>query len=303
MRSLLTVHPRIAIAPETHYMDLWVEKYQHLDFCQREDFDVFWETFSQSDRFSYLGIDADSALDRILAKGTPNYRNVFVAILEEYAQNNNKERWGEKTPAHYAYVDVLLNWFPGSRIIWMIRDPRAVCASYFNVPWFPKHILRPARRWRSSMRELAHWQNNWHVKIVRYEDLVSDPNNTINKVFLFLEEQPVSDIQEVRQSVNIQVERRDEWERQHLDIAFGPIDSRNIDKWKSQLNNRQVKLVEYLTCQLMPLGNYACISSWNPLFMKIWAIWAHVEFVIILAFSKRIFEFLRHRSLPVKKNV
>jgi hypothetical protein len=153
-----------------------------------EDFNKFWECFSKSKRFSYFSVSAKSVLSRIHKKGTPSFRTVFEAVLEEYASVNKKPRWGEKTPAHYDYIDILLSWFPAGRIIWVVRDPRAVCASYMKVPWSVKHVLGPARRWVKSMRELSRWQGDSRVRVVKYENLVTNQQQTMLGVFTFLGE-------------------------------------------------------------------------------------------------------------------
>ncbi len=56
-------------------------------------------------------------------------RGLFEAFLRIYADRRGKTIMGEKTPAHLAYVETLLEWFPDARVIHCMRDPRAVYVS------------------------------------------------------------------------------------------------------------------------------------------------------------------------------
>jgi hypothetical protein len=56
-------------------------------------------------------------------------RGVFEAFLRIYADRRGKAVMGEKTPAHLGYVETLLEWFPGGRVVHCMRDPRAVYVS------------------------------------------------------------------------------------------------------------------------------------------------------------------------------
>jgi len=79
-----------------------------------------------------------------------------------------------KRPMDIMVVEPALKWMPALHVIYMIRDPRDVCAS--------KHGSDPERYWAS----LTYWKTytpfgerlEAHPRFisVRYEDLVSDPD-------------------------------------------------------------------------------------------------------------------------------
>jgi hypothetical protein len=112
---------------------------------------------------------------------------------------------GEKTPAHLAYVDLLFEWFPDARVIHMLRDPRAVYVSELQ-----RRRGKPRRPYSWLMKlPLAFeatllWQTTWvwadaarrhhrlarrypgRYTMLRFEDLVTTPDESLPRLFEFL---------------------------------------------------------------------------------------------------------------------
>lgn len=104
-------------------------------------------------------------------------------------------------------LPVLLEALPNARFIGIIRDPRAVLASWFLAPreflagWSPSQEWRNAKRKNNGLdenwygferwRELAHLfldleqECPGRFRVVRYEHLVSKPLDTMRSLFAF----------------------------------------------------------------------------------------------------------------------
>ena len=113
VRSILAAHSRIIISPESHFLNYWVKQYAHLNLLQPQDFDRFWQDFSTSQRFGYFDLNGSALKTKIQTEtqqsGNPvSFQLIFRCLLDAYAAKMQKPRWGEKTPAHYESVDVLL---------------------------------------------------------------------------------------------------------------------------------------------------------------------------------------------------
>jgi len=249
MRSLFNEHPNLAIAPETHYLTQWVGKYKSVWAC--------WRDYARSERFSYLGIDSAAVDERIKNEARLSYRKVFDAILKEYGHSQGKPRLGEKTPGHYEHISTLFDWYPKCRVIWMVRDPRAVCASYLKVPWSKYGVLASARRWRSAMLELFNWKHDYRVLSVRFENLVKDTQKVLYEIYTFLDEPPIDDFIQNRYRSAIYVNVKNGWERYHLKNASGPVSSKPITKWHEELTDYQVWVIEQVGGALMRDHGYS----------------------------------------------
>jgi hypothetical protein len=65
----------------------------------------------------------------------------FEAFCRLRAQANGRSGWGEKTPRHALRIPEMLEAFPSAQIVCLIRDPRAVVASYRD--WTVRAALSP----------------------------------------------------------------------------------------------------------------------------------------------------------------
>lgn len=122
-------------------------------------------------------------------------------------------RWGEKTPRHIFRLTEMLVRYPGGQAICMYRDPRGVVASYGN--WqhqggidlahdegYADALEQEEQRakasfdpsiisllWRATLRagvKARQIFGDSRVKLIRYEDVVSDPTGTLQDIMNWL---------------------------------------------------------------------------------------------------------------------
>jgi hypothetical protein len=253
VRSILNQHPSIAIAPETHFLTAYVDRNNKPEVCLQK--------YIATDRFKYLDIDDEKLISRLKQEVNLTHHAIFDAILKEYAHFMGKSIFGEKTPGNYEHVDTLLHWYPNARIIWMIRDPRAVAASYQNVGWHSKDVIGPAIRWRKSMKLLDRWEKSKNVVIVKYEDLVKEPQKTIDSVLEFCGIKSISTIQIFEHRKEPQISCRKGWASEHFKAAAGPININSLYKWRNILTSKQIVSVECITYSGMRKMNYEKINN------------------------------------------
>ena len=133
-------------------------------------------------------------------------RAVFEAMLRAYADRRGKPIMGEKTPAHLRYVDTLLAWFPGGRVVHMMRDPRAIYLSELRRrrrepgsvvfralrstgPVLAAVVLvQTTAAWLEGAVRLRRHRRRYPDRylLVRFEDLVAEPEREIRRLCDFL---------------------------------------------------------------------------------------------------------------------
>ena len=241
MRSLLSSHPAIALAPvESHYL----ERQASVPLEPTGDrFDLFWHTLTMTRFFTSLGLDADTTKEQILEAGV-THRNVFRILLERYAQSQGKARWGDKTPGRELEYRTLLEWFPDAQLVYMVRDPRAVIASILT-KW--EQRMRPlvdvyAERWAKSAQLAQELAQHPNVRVVHYERLTERPKREVHALCDFLGEPYVPEYLHPKR-----------------------IRTRSLDKWRTVLSSGQVAVIEHVARQQMCAHGYDPTTERLPL--------------------------------------
>ena len=145
------------------------------------------------------------ASDRSLEK-------IFKLLIEEFTQFKGYDRFCVKFPVSVNHVDDLLSWYPKSRIIHIIRDPRAMAVSRTSDPGgAAKQISRyPYLKWliKKSRMYLAiceyiitsklheRYSQFENYAVFKYEDLLSEPEKTILDLCKFAKIEFVPDMLE-----------------------------------------------------------------------------------------------------------
>ena len=117
--------------------------------------------------------------------------NEIRATLDQWdleCRKIGKKRWIEKTPTHIFHIGKLSLYRPNARFILMLRDGRDVaCSLKARKP--NNSFSTIVDRWvYDNLAGLQYW-NDYRVKVVKYENLVTDPQATLRDVCDFLEEE------------------------------------------------------------------------------------------------------------------
>ena len=125
-------------------------------------------------------------------------------ILKYYTNKEGKKKIVLKQPFHILYIDELFHFFPNMKFIHLIRDGRDVASSYRTHPKWKivdgkillsnnKNPLKWCiRRWIVCINCGIYWRKSKNYIEIKYEDLVNSTEETMNKIFDFLELKMIS---------------------------------------------------------------------------------------------------------------
>jgi len=235
---------------------------------------------------------------------------IFEQFLRYVALKNGKPIPCEQTPRYILYIADILRLYPDSRIINMIRDPRPVLLSqkykwrrrwkgYKNFPLKESirtkinyHPVTMSLIWNASVRAVGRFADHPRVLLVKYEDLLTDPEAEVRRICDFLEV---------------------DFHREMLDIPQGGsslkafttnkgIDSSRVEAWRKEggLSQTEIYLCQKITGPLMKRYGYEPVAARvNPLTLLWYSfllpVKLSVSFIINLNRMKSIPEALRRR--------
>jgi hypothetical protein len=106
----------------------------------------------------------------------------YGGLFTTYAEGRGKQRWGDKTPFHVWHLDLATRMFPDAMVVGIVRHPAAVVSSMRRR--FRRSINAGIRHWLRSNRQLLHAGAELGDRFVllRYEDLVSDPERVMRSL-------------------------------------------------------------------------------------------------------------------------
>ncbi len=295
LRSSLNLHPIVHLAGETHYFDdLRVRLADAATGAMTEAQQGESENYMLALGHRPYGHHGDPDQGRVSREmfrhtlrditdgAAPSGDHALQAYCMCEAALAGKRVWGEKTPRHIFRIDEILSAFPDARVVCMIRDVRAVVASYrdwqnrggFDFEKDPGHKEtlaadhERARRsyhpviiamlWRGAMRaalaaQERHGQDR--VRLQRYEGLVDNPEGELRDLCAWLRlpfepailEMPMSNSSYSTFSVGAGVSKE------------------AVDRWREKLSPHEIGVVQMVVGETLTKLGYERIRETGSL--------------------------------------
>ncbi len=252
LRQMLSRHPRIAICGETHFLTTVYDERTRRVFGdlrqeanRRRLIDAYLAT-----RRAQRGIRMDfSQLRESLVREGDSWQSLFAAILRAYAESQGKQRWGEKTPQHARFTEVLFEWYPDAVLLHLVRDPRDVVASLLRRPAASNSVVLNARAWLRLNLAARRSQGRPGYLEVRYEALAAEPEEQLRKICRFAGE-------EFSPSV-LSPEQREVERSSAMDRFRTPLSTDRLGTWRQDLRAIEAAQIEWTLGSQMEAFGYS----------------------------------------------
>ncbi len=282
-------HPELHVTRETHYFDDLRPRMagRHQSPLTNEERRRCEDYFLAIERHGYSGdgqqsiwITRDELRQAADATGAGSDA-YFVAFCTLSAAARDKPRWGEKTPRHVFRIDDIVARFPDAKILCLIRDPRAVVASYRDLARRKAadagtaqqlrkrrsyDLLLMSLMWRSAADRAAAAVRRYGdgvVRIVRYEDLVHDPRAAFTGLATWLDLDFSEELLKVRVTASTYTK---------TDSLEG-FTERSVQRWRERLSDGEVATIQSVCGRWMHALGYE-LQPTDQAWMHIAKSWA-----------------------------
>ena len=224
--ELLECHPAVSMTRRTNFWAFYAGRFGSL--ANPHAVDRCLDEMMRNARMRVLEPDR-ARLQADLAHGAPTYERLFELLQLQLMERRGRTRWGDKSLGAERYARTILSAYPTAAMVHVLRDPRDRYASHDRHRQ-PRRsgVGRGAAMWQWSERLARRNSRQFDGRylVVRYEDLVSDPDGSLGSVQDFLRlDQPTESIEAAPlTTASVGRHRRDlsDAERRYLQLVLAP---------------------------------------------------------------------------------
>jgi hypothetical protein len=252
--ALLASHPNISMVRRTNMWRYFYGRYGDLSIS--DNFERCLNDMVHYNRMRHLKPNAERIRNEFWL-GKPSYGRLFALFHRHNAERVGKLRWGDKSLHTEHYADKIIAEFPNAKIIHMARDPRDRYASIMK-----RHAESKSRpgattgRWLFSMRvakrNLDKYPDNY--MLLRFEELASDPEETMQKVCRFIGEEFTTEL--------LSMEGAGDYRERGGNSSFenhgrGVISTSPIGRFRKVLSDYEVRYIQLFARDFMDRFGYS----------------------------------------------
>lgn len=237
LRRMLDAHPEMACGeemsvfdrPHTYRMDIQELRrmYRNQEFGKMEEELTF--PIRRADGDTYFGLRRGNhgetyhrpAEIQALLEEAEDVANFWNLFFTHYARKEGKRRWAEKTPNNIFCARRFLEFYPEGRFIHMLRNGRDVCLSLIDRRNTPPAVA--LTRWILSIEAARDIRGHERCYEVRYENLVTDPEQTLRDLFAWLGMEYTDEVLDFHEGVD------HKW-----GYADSPVHTKSLGRWERQ---------------------------------------------------------------------
>jgi hypothetical protein len=195
-----------------------------------------------------------------------DYIGLINYIFDKEAALNNKNVVFVKENHIYEFFPYIHKYYPNSKYLYQVRDPRDVALSWKKNPTHKGGVVKAATQWKHDQQQylkLYHFLNEENKVIkLRYEDLISNTPLELEKILNFFGLNFESDILNFYKDELTKENSKTQHAWNNLSKS---VMSENSNKFLNELSEIEVQVIEKICYFEMKQLNYSVKSTENQL--------------------------------------
>lgn len=285
LSKLLNRYKAIHAIPELNFFLFFFHQYKSKKHFTKKDIDLLFEQIELYTKSHYTPIweinieEAKKIVITAIEKNEElNYISICKLIYQQVkvvgVDKTNADILLHKSPLTTLFADKIIEHFPQSKFIWLVRDYRASTLSLKqSIQFKSPHIAYNATRWNIYNSDALKLKNKYpnNLLLIKYEDLVTNSEKTFELIEHFLK---IKKEYEVINFENTQLENikklpisdklKDRYLKKHSDLSK-PLNNVRASAWKQELNKNEIVLAETICYKIGNKLNYTTMFPANKL--------------------------------------
>lgn len=167
--------------------------------------------------------------------------DAFDLLYRAAQRRDEAKRYVCKENSLFEHAPLLMERFPGTRILYLVRDPRDYALSWQKAPLLNHTPYESACTWRDEQRACFDIEKRFGDRVLRltYEELVSDPQATMSAALEHVGET----VDEACFQVQAKKNKDQEWSSFWKNLTK-PVQSTNHRKYRTELSPKVLEIIE-----------------------------------------------------------
>jgi len=257
LRLILNAHSEIAIPEEATFLKPLLNKKRIRNQISGDKLRNLVEFLRSNEQFQLWNFNREPLLKEISNKKSTTIKEIMEIMYSSYAANEGKSSWGDKS-LFFGAMELIYEMFPNARFIHIVRDGRDVFHSWRKMDPAKSHPSVMALDWKLKLHFIERSHKSIpasNMLLVRYEDLLTQPNESLQKICNFLSIDFEEDMLRFHQSSNKYIGQH------HSDLIFKAIDDSNIIKWKKLLTQNEINMFQFVAGKSLKKYGYEIFSG------------------------------------------
>lgn len=274
---ILNHHPNCISTPELKHFVYFYKKYKKITSVSNEllkDLKKYFDIVGVTKKNVLFNIEDNFFLKDLKVGDNINYAQltklIYLGFFNNVKDINNVSCIVDKNPFYTFHTEKILDIFPDAKFITVIRDYRAFVLSnrQSQKPFISiKSVSYYAFAWAFHIKNLVNLRNKHPEKllIVKYEDLVINKELEMGKIFNHIQLSYTASVFDFNKSLQDKLSKIETNSKIHeraikkITDLSKPINADRVNSWQKNLNDFQIKNIEYIC------SDYGVEMSYQPI--------------------------------------